>query len=144
MATFHSGKTLGKLMSLSTHCCCTVLFCQGWRPNMSGSCFRVWKGVSILLTTILLMYIYTACWLNNHVVQLCPFWCNGYSVRLSRPLTPRSVRSRLRKHCKAWAADLVMKFAGTFGHSSHSHRTTFTVHLLTPSLEDVPHLHQTQ
>jgi hypothetical protein len=40
---------------------------------MSGSCFRVWKGVSILLITILLMYIYTACWLNNHVVQLCPF-----------------------------------------------------------------------
>jgi len=30
--------------------------------------------VSMLLTTVLLMYIYTACWLNNYVVQLCPFW----------------------------------------------------------------------
>ena len=43
--------------------------------------------VGMLLTTVLLMYIYTACWLNNHVVQLCPFWCNSYGVRLSRLLT---------------------------------------------------------
>jgi hypothetical protein len=64
---------------------------------MSGSCFRVWKGVSILLTTILLMYIYTACWLNNHVVQLCPFWCSGYSARLSRPFTCGRLRPLLGK-----------------------------------------------
>ena len=43
--------------------------------------------VSMLLTTVLLMYIYTACWLNNYVVQLCPFWCNSYGARLSRLLT---------------------------------------------------------
>jgi hypothetical protein len=41
----------------------------------------------MLLTTVLLMYIYTACWLNNYVVQLCPFWCNSYGARLSRLLT---------------------------------------------------------
>ena len=40
-----------------------------------------------VLTTVLLMYIYTACWLNNYVVQLCPFWCNNYGARLSRLLT---------------------------------------------------------
>jgi len=47
------------------------------------------KSVSMLLTTVLLMYIYTACWLNNYVVQLCPFWCNSYGdrARLSRLLT---------------------------------------------------------
>jgi len=33
------------------------------------------------------MYIYTACWLNNYVVQLCSFWCNSYGARLSRLLT---------------------------------------------------------
>jgi len=44
-------------------------------------------AVSMLLTTVLLMYIYTACWLNNYVVQLCPFWCNSYGARLSRLLT---------------------------------------------------------
>ena len=33
------------------------------------------------------MYIYTARWLNNYVVQLCPFWCNSYGARLSRLLT---------------------------------------------------------
>ena len=52
-----------------------------------GSVFRVWKGVSMLLTTVLLKYIYTACWLNNYVVQLCLFWCNSYGARLSRLLT---------------------------------------------------------
>ena len=44
------------------------------------------QNVSMLLTTVLLMYIYTACWLNNYVVQLCPFWCNSYDARLSRLL----------------------------------------------------------
>jgi len=44
-------------------------------------------SVSMLPTTVLLMYIYTACWLNNYVVQLCPFWCNSYGARLSRLLT---------------------------------------------------------
>jgi len=48
---------------------------------------QTYPGVSMLLTTVLLMYIYTACWLNNYVVQLCPFWCNSYGARLSRLLT---------------------------------------------------------
>jgi len=52
-----------------------------------GSVFRVWKGVSMLLIMVLLIYIYTACWQNNYVVQLCPFWCNSYGARLSRLLT---------------------------------------------------------
>ena len=47
--------------------------------------------VSMLLTTVLLMYIYTARWLNNYVVQLCPFWCNSYGARLSRLLTHPSL-----------------------------------------------------
>ena len=51
--------------------------------------------VSMLLTTVLLMYIYTACWLNNYVVQLCPFWCNTYGARLSRLLTLTSPLSDL-------------------------------------------------
>jgi imidazole glycerol phosphate synthase subunit HisF len=29
------------------------------------------------LTTVLLMYIYTVCWLNRCAVQLCLFWCSG-------------------------------------------------------------------
>jgi len=33
------------------------------------------------------IYIHTACWLNNYVVQLCPFWYNSYGARLSRLLT---------------------------------------------------------
>ena len=49
--------------------------------------FYTLSHVSMLLTTVLLMYIYTACWLNNYVVQLCPFWCNSYGARLSRLLT---------------------------------------------------------
>jgi hypothetical protein len=57
-----------------------------------GSVFRVWKGVSMLLTTVFLMYIYTACWQNNYVVQLYPFWCNSYGARLSRLLTLSSLR----------------------------------------------------
>jgi len=83
---FPLWKTLWKLMELFT---VAVLFCavrdrgQTW----VGSVFRVWKGVSMLLTTVLLMYIYTACWLNNYVVQLCPFWCNSYGAWLSRLLT---------------------------------------------------------
>jgi len=50
--------------------------------------YHYYRGsVSMLLTTVLLMYIYTACWLNNYVVQLCPFWCNSYGARLARLLT---------------------------------------------------------
>ena len=39
------------------------------------------------------VHIYTACWPNNYVVQLCPFWCNNYSARLSRLLTLLQVRT---------------------------------------------------
>jgi len=54
--------------------------------------------VSMLLTTVLLMYIYTACWLNNYVVQLCPFWCNSYGARLSRLLTLTTFSILLTTH----------------------------------------------
>ena len=56
-------------------------------PEVQFHGHYIWTGVSMLLTTVLLMYIYTACWLNNYVVQLCPFWCNSYGARLSRLLT---------------------------------------------------------
>jgi len=86
---FPLWKTLWKLMELFT---VAVLFCtvRDGGQTWVGSVFRVWKGVSMLLTTALLMYIYTACWLNNYVAQLCPFWCNSYGARLSRLLTARN------------------------------------------------------
>jgi len=62
------------------------MFCW-WGKNTNNGIYVTRVDVSMLLTTVLLMYIYTACWLNNYVVQLCPFWCNSYGARLSRLLT---------------------------------------------------------
>ena len=52
------------------------ILCSTWSLASEKSCLYMWlnESVSMLLTTVLLMYIYTACWLNNYVVQLCPFW----------------------------------------------------------------------
>jgi hypothetical protein len=84
-------------------------------------------GVSMLLTTVLLMYIYTACWLNNYVVQLCPFWCNRYGARLSRLLTlteqhqvTGSNPSGGRKLIVAWKG--VLPFQGAYMVTSHSEK----------------------
>jgi len=48
------------------------------------------------------MYIYTAGWLNNYVVQLCPFWCNSYDARLSRLLTVMSLQGYEGQHLQWW------------------------------------------
>src|SRR5215471_2034733 len=51
---------------------CAVLFCQGWGPNQEGvfCCWRAWRGVSLLLTTVPLMCTYTVCWLIRCTDQL--------------------------------------------------------------------------
>jgi len=84
-------------------------------------------SVSMLLTTVLLMYIYTACWLNNYVVQLCHFWCNSYGARLSRLLTlteqhqdTGSNPSGGRKLIVAWKG--VVPFQGAYMVTSHSEK----------------------
>jgi len=63
----------------------------------------LWLNVSMLFTIVLLMYIYTACWLNNYVVQLCPLWCNSYGARLSRLLTSAGLMQLCVLHMWSWS-----------------------------------------
>jgi hypothetical protein len=89
----------------------SLTFCH--YSGMSAPYPKPHPSVSMLLTTVLLMYIYTACWLNNYVVQLCPFWCNSYGARLSRLLTPSSLPLESEPACPCLIAKVCFSWAET-------------------------------